>query len=787
MRLSPFALLAGLSAFAGVQSADTKAEETKEEAPKVPEDTYFNSIKVPPLLELTPTNWEAELKANKWLIVKHYSPYCPHCLDFAPTYQTTYEYYYTSKLEGDVTSFSDYYGFKFATINCVAYYDLCIDHDVKSYPTTTLYESGEVFESLRGGKNMTVLSNTIEKALEKAKPGSRPTTVDLPEPGDTEFPLTKPREPKEEEEMPPFKKKTNKLLEQAGKAHKKPTEKPADELLEEAGKAHKEPADKAEKPLKSDAKSGKSAEVDTTEKSKKTDKTEKAEKLEEKSEKSGKSAKSGKSIEKSEDTFGSDWKVPTSGEKMKELEPKKPSTAPNTSGVSISLTAESFQRLVTMTQDPWFIKFYAPWCPHCNAMGPTWEQLAKNMQGKLNIGEVNCDKESRLCKDVHARSYPTILFFKGGERAEYQGLRGLGDFVQYAEKALDLASGVPDVDAEQFKVIEEKEEVIFVYFYDHATTSEDFMALERIPLSLIGHAKLVKTSDPELFDRYKITTWPRLIVSREGRPTYFTPLTPNEMRDVHGVLDWMRSVWLPLVPEMTASNARQIMDRKIVVLGVLNRDDQDNFQSALREMKSAANEWMDRQIQEFQLERKKLRDSKQMRIEEAEDRGDQRALRAAKAIRVNMDNAGRKEVGFAWVDGVFWQRWVRTTYGIDVKDGERVIINDEDRRRYWDNTVTGNYILVSRTSIMETLDKIVYGPNVIKPKLTISAFEKVFFDIRRSFTEHPFLTIGGLAGVAFGLVSWFRGRSRRARGHFRLDDSILKDGLLGQNGNAKAD
>jgi protein disulfide-isomerase len=80
----------------------------------------------------------------------------------------------------------------------------------------------------------------------------------------------------------------------------------------------------------------------------------------------------------------------------------------------------------------------------------------------------------------------------------------------------------------------------------------------------------------------------------------------------------------------------------------------------------------------FQLERQELRDAKQLRIEEAEDRNDQRALRAAKSIRINMDEIERKGVGFAWVDGVFWERWIRTTYGIDVKDGERVVINDED-------------------------------------------------------------------------------------------------------------
>lgn len=361
-----------------------------------------------------------------------------------------------------------------------------------------------------------------------------------------------------------------------------------------------------------------------------------------------------------------------------QAEPAKPTKTPNPNGVSVSLTAESFQTLVTMTQEPWFIKFYAPWCHHCQAMAANWMQLAKAMQGKLNVGEVNCEAEKRLCKDAHLRGYPTILFFRGGERVEYDGLRGIGDFIHYAEKAIDLSDGVREVDAVSLEAMEEKEEVIFIYFYDHATTSEDFQALERLPLSLIGKAKLVKTKDPKLYDRYKITTWPRLIVSREGRPTYYTPLTPKEMRDTHQVLTWMKSVWLPIVPELTASNAREIMDGKIVVLGILNREDQESYSGAIREMKSAATEWMDKQIQLFQLERQELRDAKQLRIEEAEDRGDQRALRAAKSIHVSMDRADRKEVAFAWVDGVFWQRWIRTTYGIDVKDGERVIINDED-------------------------------------------------------------------------------------------------------------
>lgn len=95
---------------------------------------------------------------------------------------------------------------------------------------------------------------------------------------------------------------------------------------------------------------------------------------------------------------------------------------------------------------------------------------------------------------------------------------------------------------------------------------------------------------------------------------------------------------------------------------------------------------------------------------------------------------------------------------------------------------------------METLDKVVHGPHVIKHKLTVSAVEKVLFDMRVAFVEHPYLSVGCVAGIGFGLFSWLRGRSRRRGGHFRLDDSMgikeLKAGLLGGgggSGNQKAD
>lgn len=62
------------------------------------------------------------------------------------------------------------------------------------------------------------------------------------------------------------------------------------------------------------------------------------------------------------------------------------------------------------------------------------------------------------------------------------------------------------------------------------------------------------------------------------------------------------------------------------------------------------------------------------------------------------------------------------------------------------------------------------SPPKIKPKLTIGSVEKIFFDVKVAFAEHPYLTVLSLGAVALVVASYLRGRYRRSRGYFRLDD-----------------
>ncbi len=67
MRLLNLSLLFGVATLVTAASSIIDDDDDASQ-----ENTYFNQKKVPPLLELTPDNWEKESKASKWLMVKHF-------------------------------------------------------------------------------------------------------------------------------------------------------------------------------------------------------------------------------------------------------------------------------------------------------------------------------------------------------------------------------------------------------------------------------------------------------------------------------------------------------------------------------------------------------------------------------------------------------------------------------------------------------------------------------------------------------------------------------------------
>jgi len=102
----------------------------------------------------------------------------------------------------------------------------------------------------------------------------------------------------------------------------------------------------------------------------------------------------------------------------------------------VDLTIDNFEHLTQastgMTTGDWFIKFYAPWCGHCQRMAADWEELSVTQYQKVNIAQVDCTKDQPSCARFDIGGYPTLIYLKNGKQQSYAGKRAfveLNDFV----------------------------------------------------------------------------------------------------------------------------------------------------------------------------------------------------------------------------------------------------------------------------------------------------------------------------------------------------------------------
>ena len=80
----------------------------------------------------------------------------------------------------------------------------------------------------------------------------------------------------------------------------------------------------------------------------------------------------------------------------------------NSNDLPIVLDSDNFYDKVIDLQDklvignkPWFIEFFAPWCPHCQHLAPVWDMLYQIEKDDVNVARVDCTstKGRPLCTE----------------------------------------------------------------------------------------------------------------------------------------------------------------------------------------------------------------------------------------------------------------------------------------------------------------------------------------------------------------------------------------------------
>lgn len=82
------------------------------------------------------------------------------------------------------------------------------------------------------------------------------------------------------------------------------------------------------------------------------------------------------------------------------------------------------------------VMMFAPWCGHCQRLKPDWEKLAKQPGVKgVSISKVDCTASTSTCSEQKVHGYPTLLYFRNGEKIDtYDGAKTLDGLKAYLKK-----------------------------------------------------------------------------------------------------------------------------------------------------------------------------------------------------------------------------------------------------------------------------------------------------------------------------------------------------------------
>ena len=130
--------------------------------------------------------------------------------------------------------------------------------------------------------------------------------------------------------------------------------------------------------------------------------------------------------------FLNDWR----SKKLEKWTKSEDIPASNDQPVKV-VVGKNYNDIVRDSTDDVLLEFYAPWCGHCKALAPKYDQLAEELKNVKGLVIAKVDATANEIEGVAIKGFPTIKFFKNGAKRapiDYNGAREVEGFKDWLKE-----------------------------------------------------------------------------------------------------------------------------------------------------------------------------------------------------------------------------------------------------------------------------------------------------------------------------------------------------------------
>ena len=131
--------------------------------------------------------------------------------------------------------------------------------------------------------------------------------------------------------------------------------------------------------------------------------------------------------------FVKDWESNKLKRYYKSAEPPK-----ENNGDVFIVTGNTFEKEVINNEKDVMLFFYAPWCSHCQALKPNYEEAARLLKRNKDLIMAKIDTTENEVESVELEGLPTVKFYPGKKKNEtaldYYGDRTTPDIIKFIKK-----------------------------------------------------------------------------------------------------------------------------------------------------------------------------------------------------------------------------------------------------------------------------------------------------------------------------------------------------------------